>query len=553
MTLKPIVRLALLAAAVSVSATGTVAAEDSAPWVAPMKKIRERFTGTPGTLALFGDSITVSMAFWAPLRGDPKSMPDDMAAAHALVKEYIKPECWDKWRGAKYGNEGSTTIRWAHDNIDKWLKDHNPEVAVIMFGTNDLGALEEKEYEETTAEVVDRCLKNGTVVILTTPPPRSGMLEKSKQFAEAVRRVAKDRKTPLIDYHAEILKRRPDDWDGALPQFKDVKGSEYEVPTLIARDGVHPSNPQAFKDYSAKSLSSNGYALRNYLTVLAYADVIRRALPAEDAKAAALRKPATFYASFDDEVRGDLGGVALEPGTRYNHETEKGQFVFEKGIDTKVFRIAKEKGVHGGALEVTDVLPRNGRIYFPAKGNLAYKKGGWGGAVSVWCNTDPNRLLKTKFCDPIQLTQKGANNGGIWFDFNDAKPRDLRHGTFPALAEGEKALAEDDPKAPMVRAPKIDWKAGEWHHVVLSWKNFDTGKEDAVSALYIDGKLIGEVKGRAIALNWDVDKAGIYLAVNYIGLLDELGLFGRPLTAEEVGLLHAKPGLLATLKKDKGK
>ena len=97
--------------------------------------------------------------------------------------------------------------------------------------------------------------------------------------AEAVRSVAKAKKVPLIDYHAEILKRRPDDWDGSLPKFKDVKGSEYEVPTLIARDGGHPSNPQAFKDYSAKSLSSNGYALRNYLTLLAYADVVRQVLP----------------------------------------------------------------------------------------------------------------------------------------------------------------------------------------------------------------------------------------------------------------------------------
>jgi lysophospholipase L1-like esterase len=549
MTLKPIVRMALLAAAASVSMPAAAAAEDAAPWAAPMKKVRDRFTGKPGTLAQFGDSITVSMAFWAPLRGEPKGMPDDMAAAHALVKEYMKPECWDKWRGAKYGNEGSTTIRWAHDNVEKWLKDHNPEVAVIMFGTNDLGALEEKEYEEKTAEVVERCLKNGTIVILTTPPPRSGMLEKSKQFAEVVRRVAKDKKVPLIDYHAEILKRRPDDWDGALPKFKDLKGSEYEVPTLIARDGVHPSYPQEFKDFSGKSLSSNGYALRSYLTVLAYADVVRRVIPAQAAGAAALHKAATFYASFDEAMRGDFGGGALEPGTRSNHETEKGQFVFEKGINAKAFRVAKDKGIHGGALEVTDVLPRNGRIYFPAKGNLAYKKGGWGGAVSVWCSTDPNLLLKTKFCDPIQITQKGANNGGIWFDFNDAQPRDLRHGAFPAVPEGEKAIGEDDPKAPMVRVPKIDWKAGDWHHVVLSWKNFDTGKEDAVSALYIDGKLIGEVKGRAIAMDWDLEEARVYLAVNYVGLLDELALFGRALTPEEVGLLHAKPGLLAELKK----
>jgi lysophospholipase L1-like esterase len=207
----------------------------------------------------------------------------------------MRPEGWGRGRGAKFGNEGGTTIRWAHDNVATWLKEMNPEVAIILFGTNDLGALPEKEYAEKTAEVVDRCLKNGTVVILTTPPPRSGMLEKSKQFAEAVRRVAKDKKVPLIDYHAEILKRRPDDWDGSLPKFApsplplspggrgrgEGAAGEYDVPTLIARDGIHPSFPKSHPDYSEESLRSNGYALRSYLTLLAYADVIRQVLQAE--------------------------------------------------------------------------------------------------------------------------------------------------------------------------------------------------------------------------------------------------------------------------------
>jgi lysophospholipase L1-like esterase len=259
-------------------AVPAVARAETPSWVGPMKEVRARFTGTPGTIATFGDSITVSMAFWAPLRGEPKNMPDEMAKAHALVKKYMREECWTKWRGPGHGNNGGMTIRWAHENVDAWLKKLNPEVAVIMFGTNDLGGLDVKEYGQKTAEVVERCLKNGTVVILTTPPPRSGLLEKSKQFAEAVRRVARDKKVPLIDYHAEILKRRPNDWDGALPQFKDVKGSEYEVPTLIARDGVHPSNPRAHQDYSEESLSRNGFALRSYLTLHAYADVIRRVL-----------------------------------------------------------------------------------------------------------------------------------------------------------------------------------------------------------------------------------------------------------------------------------
>src|SRR5262249_51226064 len=151
-------------------------------------------------------------------------------------------------------NNGSMTIRWADENVDRWLGKLNPEAALIMFGTNDLGQLDLKEYQEKTAAVVDRCLKNGTVVILSTIPPRSGQLEKARRFAEAVRQVAKEKQVPLIDYFDEVLRRRPDDWDGALPKFKDAPGDEYQVPTLIARDGVHPSSPKPYQDYSEESL-----------------------------------------------------------------------------------------------------------------------------------------------------------------------------------------------------------------------------------------------------------------------------------------------------------
>ena len=159
--------------------------------------------------------------------------------------------------------------------------------------------------------------------------------------------------------------------------------------------------------------------------ILVFSATAATHLPAAPPKAdvAALKKALTFHASFDEAVRADVGRGEKTPSTRFNHETEKGAFVFAKGFDPKVFRIARGKGISGGALECTDVLPRNGRIFFPAKDNLAFKKGGWSGSMSFWINTDPNQLLKTKFCDPVQITQKGANNGGIWVDFNDAKPR----------------------------------------------------------------------------------------------------------------------------------
>ncbi|MCS7045837.1 MAG: LamG domain-containing protein, partial [Gemmataceae bacterium] len=254
---------------------------------------------------------------------------------------------------------------------------------------------------------------------------------------------------------------------------------------------------------------------------------------------AELRKAVLLYASFDVEVRADFGAGSHEFGTRTGKPGDPKTYVFAKGFDAKNFRIAPGKGVQGGALEVLDILPENGRIYLPVRGHLAYRRGGWGGAVSFWFNTDPNTRLKTPFCDPVQITQKGANNGGIWLDFTAAKPRrSLRMGIFPAVPEGQKGIGEDHPDAPLVTIPNVDYKTGEWHHVVLSWRNLDTGRPDAHAELYLDGQLRGAVKDRAIAMDWDVDKAGIFVAVNFIGLMDELATFARPLTADEVALLH---------------
>lgn len=261
----------------------------------------------------------------------------------------------------------------------------------------------------------------------------------------------------------------------------------------------------------------------------------------------ALRQAVTLYASFDEAVKADLGGGERTLRTRSNDRSKPGQFVFEQGFDTKIFRIAKGKGIHGGALEVGDVLTNNGRIFFPARGNIAYKKGGWGGTVSLWINTDPTEMIKSQFCDPVQITQKGANDGGIWVDFNEAQPRDMRMGIFPAAQAGQPALKEDAPDAPLIRFPRVAFKSGEWHHLALTWNNCDTGKANAQAAFYVDGLLVGELKDREIGMDWSIEQAGIYVAVNYIGLLDELALFNRSLTPMEVARLHQRPSLLAGL------
>src|SRR5262249_50903271 len=119
---------------------GAACAKDPA-WVEPMRKVHAKFTGRKGTFALFGDSIPVSLAFWAPLPGAHSHMSPQARAACELVNGSMKSECWRNWRGPAYGNEGSMTIRWADTNVERWLKKLNPETALIMFGTNDLGGV----------------------------------------------------------------------------------------------------------------------------------------------------------------------------------------------------------------------------------------------------------------------------------------------------------------------------------------------------------------------------------------------------------------------------
>lgn len=276
--MNPIIRAFTLSLALATGSTVDGENAKQPDWPAAMKPVHARFTGDKGTFAQFGDSITDSMAFWAPLGWQvPKNMGKEAEADFKLVKQYQQKKCYREWKGPEWGNRGSMTIRWARENIDAWLKKMNPEVAVIMFGTNDLGSLALEEYIQKTREVVQKCLDNGTIVILSTIPPRHGRLDKAKAFADAVRQLGKDLKVPVCDFMAEVLARRLDDWDGTLEKFKDRKG--YDVLTLIAGDGVHPSNPKEFQgDFSEEALRTNGFSLRNYLVLRDYAAVIRTVL-----------------------------------------------------------------------------------------------------------------------------------------------------------------------------------------------------------------------------------------------------------------------------------
>jgi len=164
---------------VVLSAQDERAAGNERYWVGEMGSVHSKFSGEKGTFAHFGDSITVTLAYWTPLLYSRRNAPAEMEQAYELVKAYMKKECWRDWKGGEFGNTGMMTIRWAHENIETWLKTLNPEVALIMFGTNDLNSVPLAEYELKTRQVVRKCLDHGTVVILSTIPPKHGLAEKA--------------------------------------------------------------------------------------------------------------------------------------------------------------------------------------------------------------------------------------------------------------------------------------------------------------------------------------------------------------------------------------
>jgi hypothetical protein len=286
---------------------------------------------------------------------------------------------------------------------------------------------------------------------------------------------------------------------------------------------------------------------RNCLVLLAVCFISSSAteIPADDS----IRDAVTFYASFDEQLAGSFGGGRLSVSTRSDDPKKPGQYIINSGFPAEAFRIVPDGGKHGGALEAVDVLPNRGRLFFPAKGNIAFKPTGWNGSASFWLRSNPDTMLKTKYCDPIQITQKRAHDGALWVDFPDTKPRDLRLGAYSSLAIGEAPVKESDPAAPLIRVKKVGFKEDEWHHIVMTWRNIDSGKANSNVSLWIDGRRVGEVPKREIAMKWDLERTGIYVAVSLIGRLDELALFDRELTKAEVGSLFRNAGLLSGLGK----
>lgn len=271
-----------------------VAAEPAAPALLPqgwdytkaMKKLvaqGKEAGAKEGVVLHIGDSITYANPYgqWARY-GKGKTAKDKVILKWMHINANNNTDGWYLARVDRPGGRSDTAASGIR--IDQMLKGgkakmpplkdilekYKPQMVVFMLGTNDASANRKVDaYIADMTKSVDLMLSRGVVCILSTIPPHPKKLELAKQYNIALRKLAKKKSLPLIDFEREILKRRPKDWNG----------------TLLGKDNVHPTsksgNTKASDAPTAQNLRNSGYLLRGWLSVRKIAEVKQRVIDSD--------------------------------------------------------------------------------------------------------------------------------------------------------------------------------------------------------------------------------------------------------------------------------
>ena len=239
-------------------------------YASAMKKVAEKFKGKQGVVLHIGDSITHANPYgqWARF-GKGQSDADK-----ALLKWMHSgaDDDTDGWFLARFdhpdGGRSHTAAggmradellaggKQKLPSLAEMLKKYQPQMVVLMIGTNDVAqGRKTEEYLTDVDKAVQTILDSGSICILSTNPPFFGRPEASAKYNEGLRSLAKKHGLPLIDYEKEILLRRPTDWNG----------------TLLNKNDAHPSagtgEVNASAEPTEENLRESGYLLRGWLSV----------------------------------------------------------------------------------------------------------------------------------------------------------------------------------------------------------------------------------------------------------------------------------------------
>jgi hypothetical protein len=246
----------------------------------------------------------------------------------------------------------------------------------------------------------------------------------------------------------------------------------------------------------------------------------------------------TFHASFD---HGSDADFALGDKQVYTATVKNVQEVIAltPGLGNPPLSIVEGQGKFGAALAFTQ--ENSHIVLYKAEKNVAYSSEVFRGTASFWISLDPAEI-PGQYSDPFQLTDKDYSDACIWVDFtkNDT-PSDLRLGVFGNQSEWDPTNRRGQGQAFFWRLAKVaepPFAKGQWTHVVVTWEGVNTA-QNGRARLYLNAEYQGATGIIPERFTWDVANAGIRLGTgHFVGLFDDIAIFNRPLTPEEIRVLH---------------
>lgn len=257
----------------------------------------------------------------------------------------------------------------------------------------------------------------------------------------------------------------------------------------------------------------------------------------------AIGRSLSFHASFDTQVDADFarGDGRLQVAPKWGQPR-----VVHPGVPAgNTVHVVPGAGHFGGALRFEHKIDE--LVAFRAADNVAYQTHDWSGSVSFWLRLDPDVDLAPEYCDALQITPRDWNDAAFYTDFTkDEKPRHFRLGAMADLPvwNPQKRDWDSIPLAekPLVTVTHPPFSRDHWTHVAFTWEHYNTGRPDAITRFYLDGRLQGEVPTRLQTFTWDPRKCLIMLGLAYTGWMDDLAIFDRALSPDEITTLNRLPG-----------
>jgi len=288
-----------LAAGLVAEAGETAVTKDVWPWGPKMVQVAKQKKKMKGVVLHFGDSLTYANQAtrwaWSVRWNKNGGYTDEDRALLEWTNVGVQEDPRNGWWLARVDAKDANGILLGRSEtaasgmqVDQFLaggfcamppplqilNTYYPQMVVICLGTNDV-----KNGRETAAiaadmeKLVDLCLREGAVPILSTIPPMGGPNSKVIELNAAYEALAKRKLIPLIDLYGEFVTRQPGNaWLG----------------TLVDKDGVHLTHEFTDGPATDENLKNCGYLLKCWLSVQKLkevkAKVIDKAFPPDAAR-----------------------------------------------------------------------------------------------------------------------------------------------------------------------------------------------------------------------------------------------------------------------------